>query len=792
MKRIILQCEEKFCCDVNDFLNSNKKILFIKCKNAENCKMLIHSTETAEYIFTDLFYNVSQPEQLLFLLRQQRNPNKIPAEYNLFLGYGNNSSSFSYGINPVGIINSIRNLFKKDLSTIKDQFVDCLKKLKKEIAVLLYVKDDITKQLLSLIVELCSDENCFAKFVFVHKNSISNNLLHLRKKFSGLVKEINLCYDAKQIKSFFPLFSVEQVQDMLVATDEDIDEMILIYNQVFRNNNTCVSGYVNSLIRSSLGQTFDEYSKKILGVAAHLFTKFSVDELCEICNKAFINNSYEIIDEVLEKNCKNGIIDVSDAEYVFLSKNIKKAFADMFSRISKRLHTVIYEYLAKNKPFEYTLRRLHAKLAQERENEINMIAMELCNACHFFKQPNKSILQDFQNTFGDSITNALLSTYKNILEGNYIEARKNCLILSVSENLVLQQEMKYLCALIDWKIGDMQRYIIIQNSLTELINSKTSEEEMIILAEMLQLSVVSNIGEYARRPNQTTPYTIFNSINKKLSRLKCLDSDFLKHVLYRKSNSAQPRALALKYVGESFEYFKDRKELYYEEYLEAGVNLLAMQLESIDKDSINFPGKTEVYGNPYTFAINIAGAYETCQSENIKVYFKNNYLIAKMFFDQKSLTAEELEKFYFETKYVNLDSQIMFTMNVGTFFAYFHEYDKARIFWEKAKNLNEANDDYFNYIISSNQLILNICEGKNSGNLNLMIPALFCNDAELCQYIEERNNLIKQLLSNESPIPHETLQKIFSTRFEEKFQGGNLLFYSIPFLFSDVQFWSEN
>lgn len=793
MERCILKYEEDFCCNVNDFLESQGKILFVKCKNPENCKKLLHSMETDKYIFTDLFYNVSRPEHLLFLLRQQKNPKKVPSEYSWFLGYGKESSSYSYGINPAGLINSIRNLFQKDLLIIKEQIVDCLKNLGKKIAVLLYVKDDISNQLKILIDDLCSDTNCSAKFIFIYKNNIFNNLLYLCNKYVEFNNKLYLNYNSEQLQQFFPLFSVEQINDMLIATDEDIEEMNLIYAQVCQSSNTNSNGYIDSLIRSSLGQTCDENSKRILGVAAHLFEKFSVDEICEICNNASINSSYDIIDEVLDKNYTKGIIDISEAEYVFLSKNIKKAFADMFSRISKRLHSVIYNYLTKNKPFEYQLRRVHAKLAQNHKNETNLIAMELCNACHFYKQPDISILQDFDNIFGENIKNALINTYRNLLEGNYREAKNNCLVLCESDNLVLQHEMKYLCALIDWKIGDLQKNITIQNSLSEIISSQDAEVEIVILAEMLKLSVVSNLGEYARNITETTPFNIFNSINRKLSHYDCRDSDFLKHVLYRKSCSAQPRALALKYVGKSFEYFKDRMELYYEEYLEAGVNLLAMQIESLDRESFNnMHESTELCENPYLFANSLADDYENCQSKQIKAYFKNNYLLAKFFFDQKHLTEDEVDHFYSETNNINLDSKIMFTMNVGTFFACFNKYEKARTFWEKAKALNSCNDDYFDYIISSNEYILDICEGKINDCKILNVPALFCNDSELRQYIDERNDLIKQLTSTKISYTYNEIQEIFAKRFEEKFNGSNLAFYSIPFLFSDVQFWSEN
>ena len=792
MSRLILNQENEFCCAVNDFLESADRILLIKCKNTENCKYLLHAIETDSYIMTDLFFNVTQPEQLLFLLRQQQNPNKHPTEYGLFLGYGRESSFFSYGVNPGFIINSLYNAFTSDISRINEQIVNCIKSLGNNITVLLYISDDITNSIKATIDELCSNSELNVKFIFLYKNEIKLNLSNLKLKYEKFTECIELKYTLKQLQPFFPLLTNDQINDLSIATDENIEEMFIIYNQVSKLNNIDSGVFIDALIQTSLGQSCDNSSKKVLGVAAHLFEQFSTDELCDICNNASIDNSYDVIDAVLEENFHKGIIDCTEKEYRFISRNIKKAFAAMYSNISKRLHAAIAKYLAVNKPFEYRLRRLHYRLAEDKMGEINMVAMELCNICHFSKQADYEIFDTFQNIFGEKIKNALLDAYLNISTGNYIAAKNNCLTLCSVDNFVLQAECKYLSALLDWKIGEIQRYPIMKNSLIELINIKELETEIVILAEMLQLSIISNLGEYARTETTLTPYTIFASVNKKLLKYNCSDALFLKHVLYRKSCAAVSRALALKYVSDSFNYFKERKELYFEEYLEAGVNLLAMKIESMDSNNIvpDFNSQS-LSENPYIFALNFKSDVEYCKSQQIKMYFTNNYLLSKMFCSQEKVNTAEIELFCKGIDKTSFDSKIMLTMNAGTFYACYEDFDNARRLWAKALELNKGNDDYFEYIIQSNLLICDICEGKVPEHINLRTPALFCND-ELYQYMSFRNALIEQIIKDKKTLSYEELVRMYSDKFAVHFSYSNLIFFSTPFLFSDVQFWSDN
>ena len=783
--------ENNFCCNVNDFLGSNKKLLIIQCKSTENCTTLIKAIQTDEYIFSDLFFNVSEPEQLLFLLRQQQNPNKRPAEYGYFLGYGKDNAHFSYGINPMGIFYSLSNAFRKNLVYFEDQIKNCIKKLGGQVAILLYVDDDISDSIKMLIDNICNCKDCQAKFICItSKQIIGGNLAFLQKQVYTNELNIQLFYSADQVKDFFPLLNLKQVESLLVATNENIYEMFSIYKQICQIDNKESDLFIESLIESSLGQTYSELNKKILGTAAHLYAQFSTQELHKICTQANITDSFEAVDEILEESRKKGVFSCSSEEYNFLSKYIKSVFAKMQSRISNRLHSAIAEYLSAYNPFAYHLRRLHLANAGDLEGKRNMIAMEMCNICHFAKQVDNDASQAFEDEFGVDAKATMLKVYNAIINGKYNDAQQLCITLATVDNQIIQQECTYLNALIDWKTGNKNRLVIAKNNLSNIIQSETSEPEMVILSKMLLLSIISNIGEYTKIETTDTPENIFNSIKTDISKYKHIDADFLRYILYRKSNAAKQRVYSINLVKQSFEFFNERKEIYADEYFKAGTNLLALGLQSLDASNL--------------FANDISTLAQTLESDSetnllpitIKLYLKNNLLLYKLFCCPESIKESDIgvfyNEFYNDSDYVNLDSRILFTMNVGTFFAYYRNYNKARQFWDYAEKLNVINDEYFNYIIYTNRIICDICEGKKIAELELPSPAIFLNDNEIYQYIKLRNHLINQLAKDNKSLTYDQLVKLFSETFNIQFNQANLLFYSNPFLFSEIQFWSDN
>ena len=130
---------------INDFINNeNTQYLFIKTTSPIFCRQLIEQTVN-DYDVSELFYNIKYPYQLLYILRQQLNPNKSK-EYKFF------TSLNIHGINPLAIISDISNLFKHDVSTYSTQIFDTLKKINSsKFVVLLCIDDDICPDLIYCI-----------------------------------------------------------------------------------------------------------------------------------------------------------------------------------------------------------------------------------------------------------------------------------------------------------------------------------------------------------------------------------------------------------------------------------------------------------------------------------------------------------------------------------------------------------------------------------------------------------------------------------------------------------------
>lgn len=791
MRRFITNQEQDFCCKINEFLESQNRCLFVRSRCIENAARLIRNIQTDRYLFTDAFYHVSRPEELLFLLRQQKNPNMRPAEYGWFLGI-NETPAVSPGFNPFGIIHGALNLFRRNVVSFTDQIIDCLSNIGNYIGIILCIDKYLTQNMKVLIRELCENQNCVVKFVLLYDQEPSADYV-IFQSFSNQ-EILSLCYSAEQLVPRMPLLSLEQINELLAVTNDNLDEIFNIYDQIADSRNSPANLLLDALIESSLGRIENEQNRNVLGIAAHLFSKFTAEELYGICRHANFDHSNHVIEEALEESVRRGIIFCSGEEYDFLSERIKQAFTKMLARIGTKLHKAIAQYLSERYPFAYRLRRKHLELAGDVYGANDMIAMEMCHMCHVSIQEDRAISDIFESVFGKNARQTLLSIYRCVMSGDYHGAQQICCQLVSVPNDIIQQEYTYLQALIDWKSGDREVLFRLRNALKMLVETDTTEPEFKILANMLRLSVISNLGEYSSAETTDTPNRIFLDIRELLNKYNGIEIDVLRNILYRKSNSALQRALAINLVKSSFLFFQDRKELYPYEYFTAGINYMALQLQSLDASALTSKDKSDKTDFPI---LEIAHALQQDlllnNSPIIAQYFQNNYLLAKYFCAPNDFRFEEVAAFVANIPSVGLDSRIMFTMNVGTFYAAFQNYKSARNYWDSADQLNGHRDAYFDYIIASNRLICDICEGNAVSSMpSLPNAALFIYDTEIYQYIQCRNQLIQNLIKEGRRFSFEEVKARFTDAFTSRSNYASLLFYSQPFLFSDVQFWSEN
>lgn len=795
MQREVLKVEKDFCIKLNYFLGSKKKLLFVDCKNLNNFRFLIDNMEKDDYRVTDIFSNVTKQEHLLFLIREQQNPDKHLNEYYHFVvtdrHYEGVFNLLPLGKQFVTVVNTIRNLFRSNEQSFKTQMLNILNRIGTNIAIMIYFNEDITQELKYTINELCSDDSFKSKFIIIYdgKNNQNKNLIQFANSSNRYHDKLKISYNTQQLKKFFPMLPVAKLQLLVQATNEDISEMLYIYNDCSEKINT-EANKLESVIQEALRVKYSDESQKVLGIAAHLFRQFTAEDIQGIAQHASMAENYDTIKRILEDTYDKGLIDCTENEYWFLTEYIKKAFANLQSNYSITFHTAIAKYLAQMRPFDYRLRALHWGLAGNKKEEQNMIAMEFCNMCHFFKHDSNDITKRFSEAFNQDITTELLSIYENIRLGNYTAARYMYNLLRITDNEILQQEAIYLTTLFDWKDRNYDMVTYNNNQLSTITQNKDCEPEFVILAKMLELSIVSNSGSFNKN-NAKTPFAIFNEIRKTIEKYNHIDALYLKNVLYRKSNSALTLGMAKYKVGESFDYFSDRKELYSSEYFRVCINYLAILIQSFDIQEYNTSTNKDTHYDPLKLANIIQQDISYSQSEIIQYYFLNNYLIAKFFCAPNELQEDEFTKLITDSEYLNLEDKTLLTMNVGTFFACLGKFDEARKLWLDALKMNDSQDDYFDYIIKSNIMVCDLCQGNSISDEVPAIPALFIKDSELYQYIKFRNKLIKDL-AQDKQAQIANIQKTFLEKFSEKFNNGNLYLYSLPFLFSDVQFWSDN
>lgn len=103
--------------------------------------------------------------------------------------------------------------------------------------------------------------------------------------------------------------------------------------------------------------------------------------------------------------------------------------------------------------------------------------------------------------------------------------------------------------------------------------------------------------------------------------------------------------------------------------------------------------------------------------------------------------------------------------------------------------------------IPSNAVLLIVCNTKSktqtlSNYRNFSINTEFLSDEELIEItnMAEKLDLPFRIFYDEKDISlnYEELQRHFENEFSNHFKEMNLLFFSQPYIYSDVQFWSEN
>ncbi len=777
----LLQYKHEISCSINDFLNnSNKKCLIIYTKNSRNLEDIFKRIET-DYIFTDIYCNVNNPLQLLFLLRQQRNPAKRAAEFNFFINKG------LIRFSPINLFKSATNIFRKDIKYFEDQIILQIKEFHSPIVIPLCCHDRLDNGVCELIEKLCYLENIGTKFILIFDNKALPQINLLKAK--AFCEYLEVEFISSILKTHFNELSYEQIEAIKAATNDDLVEMESIYTYLINTGalRSDTNLVLSELIKSLVQQNFSDDEARVLGIASYFKDKFTIEGIEYICDRDTVNRISTEIKKILDESIENGILSVSDEEYIFIVGMFKDAFKQIYQAQKAKFHSAIESYLKDKNPFQYNIRYYHLKEIQS-ESAKDMLLMKVINALRFKKDIDLQTKNLFIENFNLQLFEDLSDVYLKINSGDFKNARQKATSIDVSYNFILYSEIKYLLLFLEWKGLKRQNPNHLVNNFNEICNLDC-EIETKLFTKLLQLSIACNEGN--RLVGFPTPSQLFYEVKRDLSKYNCVDALYLKNILYRKSNAALNRISSLSNVKKSFEYFEDKKELYPNEYFMSGTNLVALLLQS----AIKLPNGPSISTerNPYFIAKRLRRQLSPDCPPALSMNLENNYLIAKQLFASNPPTENELQKTIKQLNGVDSGCKIMTFMNIGTLYAIRQNYAKAIEYWNKAEDINGESDEYFTYILKSNRLILSLSQNQNINPEKCVlgeIPSVF-SDNEVIQYIAMRQDILRELIKL-TDLNYNKIKKYFNKKYSEAFHCVELQFFSQPYILSDVQFWSDN
>lgn len=777
-----LQYKQKISCYINDFLNeSSKKCLVVYTKNSRNLSNILKNIETS-YTFTDTYYNVNNSLQLLFLLRQQKNPSKRAAEFNFFI----NKDFIRFS--PINLFRSATNIFRQDLKYFEDQIILQIKEFHSSLAIPICWHEGMDNSICELIENLCTHESADVKFIIIFEDKNLTQIELLTQKDFSEYLEID--FNTSILKTHFDKLSCSQIDALKIATNDDLFEMEGIYTYIMNSRalDSDTDFVINELIKSLVEQNFKGDKSRVLGVAAYFKDKFTIDGIEYICNTDTANRIDTEIKKILDDSIQDGILSVSDEEYIFIIGMFKDALRQIYKAQKNKFHLGIENYLKSKNPFQYDIRYYHLKETQS-ESAKDMLLMKVINALRFKKDIDIHTKNLFIENYDLRLFENIVDIYSMIDKGNFSAARQKATSINISNNLILHSEIKYLLLFLEWKVMKKQNIKRLESSFNEIYNLDC-EIETKLFTKLLQLSIACNNGN--KLTDFPTPSQIFLEIIKLLSKYNCVDALYLKNILYRKSNAALNRVSSLDNVVDSFKFFEDKKELYPNEYFMSGVNLVALLLQSTIKRSNESILNSEDR-NPYILAKKLRAQLSKDCPIALSVYLENNYLIAKQLFTSNPPTEKELQKVIKQLDKADDGCKIMTLMNIGTLYAMRQNFVYAIKYWDRAEKINEGNDEYFSYIIKSNKLIMMLSQNQHVTTKDCIcgeIPYVF-SDNEVVQYIEMRQNIINEL-NKLFDLNYDKIKKYFKQKYRDMFLGMELQFFSQPYILSDVQFWSDN
>lgn len=412
-----LQYKQKISCYINDFLNeSSKKCLVVYTKNSRNLSNILKNIETS-YTFTDTYYNVNNSLQLLFLLRQQKNPSKRAAEFNFFI----NKDFIRFS--PINLFRSATNIFRQDLKYFEDQIILQIKEFHSSLAIPICWHEGMDNSICELIENLCTHESADVKFIIIFEDKNLTQIELLTQKDFSEYLEID--FNTSILKTHFDKLSCSQIDALKIATNDDLFEMEGIYTYIMNSRalDSDTDFVINELIKSLVEQNFKGDKSRVLGVAAYFKDKFTIDGIEYICNTDTANRIDTEIKKILDDSIQDGILSVSDEEYIFIIGMFKDALRQIYKAQKNKFHLGIENYLKSKNPFQYDIRYYHLKETQS-ESAKDMLLMKVINALRFKKDIDIHTKNLFIENYDLRLFENIVDIYSMIDKGNFSAARQ--------------------------------------------------------------------------------------------------------------------------------------------------------------------------------------------------------------------------------------------------------------------------------------------------------------------------------------------------------------------------------
>ena len=471
---------------LNNFINSDKKILLLDSQSLRNAINLLHLLEN-EYSLSEIFENTNSVSEFLFLLKQQYNPNKQKYELNAYFNH-QVSEHFSFNF----LLKTTANLFRPDIVSYTNQIEQIIKKMNySKIAIIMNMKENFCDEMLELLQILCENENLEIKFIVIYNSNkikFTNNLLEL----NNYVEKIHLDYPISCLLNSFSKLSKDEINLLISLTNNDIYEMQNIYPYLVESDE-CSFGdknYLKNKITQKIAAICTAEEKYVLGIASYFIDRFTQEKINTIINIDERINKITDLASIINIAIQDKFLEYKEQDYGFYTEFIQTVFSDLNKDNRALFNNVIEKYLQKYHPFDYATRRAHLRMSND-DREKEMIAMQVIHCLHFYEQINEVLKNEFIAVFDENTFNVLISTFDCIEKGEYLKNYYSLTNLDDFGSQVLSNEIEYLLLFLEWKLSDIKKSEHIETDLISLLNSDCELEQKIFVL-LLKLSIVSN------------------------------------------------------------------------------------------------------------------------------------------------------------------------------------------------------------------------------------------------------------------------------------------------------------